>query len=47
MGSLLVLDTRTRRIGAQEEELLHVAAIATIEALEVRIVAPRPERAVS
>ena len=46
MGSLLVLDTRTRRIGAQEEELLHVAAIATIEALEVRIVAP-PERAVS
>jgi len=46
MGSLLVLDTRTRRSGALEEELLHAAAIATIEALEVRVLAPRPERAV-
>jgi hypothetical protein len=43
MGSLLVLDTRTRRMGAQEEELLHAAAIATMEALEVRAVTPRPE----
>ena len=34
-------------IGALEEELLHAAAIATIEALEVRVVAPRQERAVS
>ena len=46
MGSLLVLDTRTRRISAQEEELLHAAAIATTEALEVRTVAPRPGREV-
>jgi predicted PurR-regulated permease PerM len=43
MGSLLVLDTRTRRMGAQEEELLHAAGIATMEALEVRAVTPRPE----
>jgi GAF domain len=43
MGSLLVLDTRTRRMGAQEEELLNAAAIATMEALEVRAVSPRPE----
>ncbi len=43
IGSLLALDTRTRRMGAQEEELLHAAAIATMEALEVRAVSPRPE----
>jgi len=43
IGSLLALDTRTRRMAAQEEELLHAAAIATMEALEVRAVSPRPE----
>jgi hypothetical protein len=43
IGSLLVLDTRTRRMGAQEEELLNAAAIATMEALEVRAVTPGPE----
>lgn len=43
IGSLLVLDTRTRRISEQEEELLRAAAIAAVEVLEVRAVAPRPE----
>lgn len=43
IGSLLVLDTRTRRVREQEEELLRAAAIAAVEALEVRAVAPQPE----
>jgi predicted PurR-regulated permease PerM/GAF domain-containing protein len=43
VGSLLVLDTRMRRISEQEEELLRAAAIAAVEVLEVRAVAPRPE----
>jgi GAF domain-containing protein len=40
MGSLLVLDTRTRNISQQEEELLHTGAKAAVEALEVRMVPP-------
>jgi len=40
MGSLLVLDTRTRNISQQEEGLLHTGAKAAVEALEVRTVAP-------
>jgi GAF domain-containing protein len=47
IGSLLVLDTRARRVGTQEEKLLRAAATATIEALEVRAVSPRPERVAS
>jgi len=43
MGSLLVLDTRTRNISQQEEELLHTGAKAAVEALEVRAVAPPAE----
>ena len=37
--SLLVLDTRTRRISEQEAELLHAGAKAAVEALEVRAIA--------
>jgi hypothetical protein len=40
LGSLLVLDTRTRNISQQEEALLHTGAKAAVEALEVRAVAP-------
>jgi len=40
IGSLLVLDTRTRKISQQEEELLHTGAKAAVEAVEVRAVAP-------
>jgi len=40
LGSLLVLDTRTRNISQQEEELLHTGAKAAVEALEIRAVAP-------
>jgi len=43
MGSLLVLDTRTRNISQQEEELLHTGAKAAVEAVEVRAVAPPAE----
>jgi predicted PurR-regulated permease PerM len=43
LGSLLVLDTRTRNISHQEEELLHTGAKAAVEALEVRTVAPPAE----
>ena len=43
MGSLLVLDTRTRNISQQEEALLHTGAKAAVEALEVRAVAPPAE----
>ena len=43
MGSLLVLDTRTRSISQQEEEVLHTGARAAVEALEVRAVAPPAE----
>jgi predicted PurR-regulated permease PerM len=43
MGSLLVLDTRTRNISQHEEELLHTGAKAAVEALEVRAVAPPAE----
>ena len=43
VGSLLVLDTRTRTIGQQEEELLHTGAKAAVEALEVRAIAPPAE----
>ena len=39
VGSLLVLDTRTRRISEQEAELLHAGAKAAVEALEVRAIA--------
>jgi predicted PurR-regulated permease PerM len=42
VGSLLVLDTRPRGISEQEAELLHAAAAAAVEALEVRAV-PSPE----
>ena len=42
-GSLLVLDTRTRNINRQEEELLHTGAKAAVEAIEVRAVAPAAE----
>jgi hypothetical protein len=40
MGSLLVLDTRTRQISQQEEAMLHTGAKAAVEALEVRAVPP-------
>jgi len=40
MGSLLVLDTRTRQISQQEEAILHTGAKAAVEALEVRAVPP-------
>jgi GAF domain len=43
LGSLLVLDTRTRNISQQEEELLHTAAKAAVEALEVRAIEPPAE----
>jgi GAF domain-containing protein len=43
VGSLLVLDTRTRRISAQEAGLLHAGAKAAVEALEVRAIAPPHE----
>jgi len=43
VGFLLVLDTRARGISDQEEELLHAAARAAVEALEVRAVAPSPD----
>ena len=43
LGSLLVLDTRTRNISQQEEELLHTGAKAAAEAVEVRAVAPPAE----
>lgn len=43
MGSLLVLDTRTRNISQQEEEWLRAGAKAAMEALEVRAVAPPTE----
>lgn len=43
LGSLLVLDTRTRNISQQEEELLHTGAKAAIEALEVRTILPATE----
>jgi hypothetical protein len=43
VGSLLVLDTRTRRISEQEAELLCAGAKAAVEALEVRASAPPPE----
>ena len=43
LGSLLVLDTRTRNISQQEEELLHTGAKAAVEALEVRAVEPPAE----
>ncbi len=43
MGSLLVLDTRTRNISQQEEELLHTGAKAAVEALEVRAIEPPAE----
>jgi hypothetical protein len=43
LGSLLVLDTRTRNISQQEEALLHTGAKAAVEALEVRAVAPPTE----
>jgi signal transduction protein with GAF and PtsI domain len=43
MGSLLVLDTRTRNISQQEEELLRTGAQAAVEALEVRTVPPPTE----
>lgn len=47
IGSLLVLDTRTRNINQQEEELLNTGAKAAVEALEVRAVAPPPETEMS
>ena len=43
VGSLLVLDTRPRGISEQEGELLHAAATAAVEALEVRAVVPSPD----
>jgi len=43
LGSLLVLDTRTRNISQQEEELLHRGAKAAVEALEVRAIEPPAE----
>lgn len=39
IGSLLVLDTRTRNISEQDEALLHTGAKAAVEALEVQAVA--------
>jgi predicted PurR-regulated permease PerM len=43
LGSLFVLDTRTRNISQQEEELLHTGAKAAVEALEVRAIEPPAE----
>jgi hypothetical protein len=43
LGSLLVLDTRTRNISQQEEELLHTGAKAAVEALEVGAIEPPVE----
>lgn len=43
LGLLLVLDTRARKISQQEEELLHAAARAAVEAHEVRTVAQPAE----
>jgi predicted PurR-regulated permease PerM len=43
VGSLLVLDTRTRRISEQEAELLCAGAKAAVEVLEVRASAPPAE----
>jgi predicted PurR-regulated permease PerM len=43
IGLLVVLDTRTRLITTQEEELLRATAAAAVEAQEVRTVGPRPE----
>ena len=43
VGSLLLLDTRTRRISEQEAELLCTGAKAAVEALEVRAIPPPPE----
>ena len=43
VGSLLVLDTRTRRMSEQEAGLLHAGANAAVEALEVRAIVPPPE----
>ena len=44
VGFLVVLDTRSRSISQQEAELLHRGAKAAVEALEVRAVAPAPEK---
>jgi hypothetical protein len=43
VGSLLLLDTRTRRISEHEAELLCAGAKAAVEALEVRATTPPPE----
>jgi GAF domain-containing protein len=43
MGSLLLLDTRTRNLSPQEAELLHTAAKAAVEALEVHAIVPPAE----
>jgi GAF domain len=43
VGTLLVLDTRPRRMSEREKESLHTAAAATLEALELRAVAPPVE----
>ena len=43
VGSLLLLDTRTRRISEHEAELLCAGAKAAVEALEVRASARPPE----
>ena len=43
LGSLLVLDTCTRNISPQEEELLHTGARAAVEALEIRAVVPETD----
>ena len=40
VGTLLVLDTRPRRMSEHEKESLHTASAATLEALELRAVAP-------
>jgi GAF domain-containing protein len=40
VGTVLVLDTRPRRMSEHEKESLHTAAAATLEALELRAVAP-------
>jgi hypothetical protein len=39
VGTLLVLDTRPRRMSEREKESLHTAAAASLEALELRAVA--------
>lgn len=43
IGSLVVLDTRTRKISQQEEKLLHTGAKAAVEAVEIRAIAPPVE----